>query len=335
MKLKTKTKSFSMILMMLLIGFFISSALAKDAEIKKVIVVPVTMMHYTDEIKNPYSGIVKASREIDVISPKMGTIEKINYEKGDKVINYKEGDIVKEGDVLVEIVCEGEMGNLTIKSPIDGVVSKIYKNVKELVMPGDKLIKVIDINKVLLDINVPGKDIDKVVLGQNIRFKIAAYSDKELYGEIYNILPEISKDGKLKAQAIVDNADLKLLPGMSAEIWLKYYDISNALVIPTKALLFSGIKNREENFYTIYVLGDKKQLEAREVTVEHIKEDYAHISGDITVGELVIIDSDSHSAKNLKIGQQLVIEKVMQDMLLPDDIKIKKKINKDNLEREE
>lgn len=108
-----------------------------------------------------------------------------------------------------------ENGNILIKSPIGGFITDVNIKIGSVVNPGQILISIVDNRQMHVDLLVYEKDLQKIDIGQKVRFSLTNQSNKEISGEIYNIGKSFESDTK----SIAVHADIKsrgsnLIPGM-------------------------------------------------------------------------------------------------------------------------
>ncbi|MEM3101613.1 MAG: efflux RND transporter periplasmic adaptor subunit [Candidatus Nitrosotenuis sp.] len=134
----------------------------------------------------------------------------------------------------------------TITSPIDGIV--ISRNVDEgqtvaASFQTPTLFTIAkDLTKMEIHTSVDEADISKVRLGQLVTFTVDSYPDEIFKG----LVSEIRKSPVIVQNVVtytvivtVENKDLKLLPGMTANVYIETMRKKDVLKIPSSALRFS------------------------------------------------------------------------------------------------
>ena len=107
-------------------------------------------------------------------------------------IKVKEGDIVKEGDVLIAVIPWEE-----IKAKIDGEISNINVEENQQVMAGVKLMEIVDYEHLEINVKVDEYDIGALEKGKEATVKIGAIN-KEIKGTISSI----SKEGQIVSRIV-------------------------------------------------------------------------------------------------------------------------------------
>jgi HlyD family secretion protein len=118
-----------------------------------------------------------------------------------------------------------------ILSPIDGIVISRSVDVGQTVaasLSAPVLFTIAeDLRKMQLDTNVAESDVGRMEAGQSAQFSVDAYPGRKFYGEIAmirNAPQTVQNVVTYDAVLAVDNADLKLRPGMTANIAIIYQE---------------------------------------------------------------------------------------------------------------
>jgi len=134
----------------------------------------------------------------------------------------------------------------TIRAPINGVIVSRDVDVGQTVAASFSTPKLFvianDLKKMQLQANVDEADIGQVKTGQPVLFKVDAYPDDTFHGIVKQIRlqPNVVQN-VVNYSVIIDapNPDLKLLPGMNADISIIVAEKKNVLAIPLAATKFS------------------------------------------------------------------------------------------------
>jgi len=99
-----------------------------------------------------------------------------------------------------------------------------------------------DLKKMQVQAAVDETDIGQVVLGQDVVFLVDAYPNRKFTGKVTQIRLQPTVTNNVVNYAViiqVPNPDLKLMPGMTANITFQVESHKNVLIIPSKALNFN------------------------------------------------------------------------------------------------
>ncbi|MFT4031919.1 MAG: efflux RND transporter periplasmic adaptor subunit [Siphonobacter sp.] len=133
-----------------------------------------------------------------------------------------------------------------IYSPMDGVVLGRSVSVGQTVAASFSTPTLFSIAKDITKMQVAAKvdeaDIGNVKEGQRVTFTVDAYLDVLFNGSVSEIRLQASTSSNVVTYTTIINAsndDLKLKPGMTATITIYTNEVSNALLIPVKAIKYT------------------------------------------------------------------------------------------------
>jgi HlyD family secretion protein len=132
-----------------------------------------------------------------------------------------------------------------IRSPVSGVVVSRQVDVGQTVAASFQtptLFQIAqDLTQMQIDTNVAEADIGKLRIGQAVRFTVDAFPGTRFEGSVKQLrLNPINQQNVVTYDVVVavSNADLKLMPGMTAYVSFVVDQRSNALLTPNAALRF-------------------------------------------------------------------------------------------------
>ncbi len=142
-----------------------------------------------------------------------------------------------------------DLARCTIRSPIDGLVITRNVNVGQTVAASlsAPVLMVIanDLSKMQIEANVVEADIGRVQPGQAVDFRVDAYPNEKFKGQVTQVRNAPKEELNVVAyQTIIEvgNADLKLKPGMTANVAIIVSNREDTLKIPNAALRFKPPK---------------------------------------------------------------------------------------------
>lgn len=137
------------------------------------------------------------------------------------------------------------LGYATITSPIDGVVISRAVEEGQTVAAGFETPTLFTIANDLTDMQVVADvdeaDIGYVDEGQRVDFTVDAYPDDVFTGTVKQVRMEAATESSVVTYEVVitaSNPDLKLKPGLTANVTIYILDRQNVLAVPSKALRF-------------------------------------------------------------------------------------------------
>jgi HlyD family secretion protein len=138
-----------------------------------------------------------------------------------------------------------DLSRCTIYAPVDGVVISRNVDVGQTVAASFNtptlFVIANDLTKMQIDALVSEADVGGVQLGQNVNFGVDAYPYRVFHGKVTQIrYGAITNQNVVNYDTVisVDNADMKLLPGMTANVSIITAQRENAVRLPNAALRF-------------------------------------------------------------------------------------------------
>jgi HlyD family secretion protein len=148
---------------------------------------------------------------------------------------------VKQKQASLELA-QVDLRNTLIRAPVDGVVVSRNVDVGQTVaasLQAPTLFLIAqDLTKMQVDTNVDEADIGRVALEQEATFTVDSYPGQAFRGRIVQIrqAPQVIQNVVTYNTVVaVSNADLKLKPGMTANVKLLVARRENALLVPNAA----------------------------------------------------------------------------------------------------
>lgn len=216
------------------------------------------------------------------------------------------------------------LGYTEIISPTDGVVISRSVDVGQTVAASLQtptlFVIAQDLRQMQVDTNVAESDIGKLSEGMEVKFTVDAYPGERFKGsvrQIRNAAQTVQNVVTYDAVVAVDNADLRLKPGMTANVTFAYADKPDVLRVPNAALRFKPAADqipkaaesektkpeRGSGQRTLWVLrnGQPEAVPVKIGISDGVQTEI--IEGEIKEGDEIITDSKGASAKALPPGR--------------------------------
>ncbi len=205
----------------------------------------------------------------------------------------------------------------TITSPIDGVVISRAVEEGQTVAAGFETPTLFTIAKNLTDMqviaDVDEADIGQVKEGQSVTFTVDAYPDDVFKGDVQQVRLEATTTSNVVTYEVVitaPNPDLKLKPGLTANVTINTLDEQNVLSVPTKALRFNpdpevlkeigiSVDGQAEATDTTRIVWVKNgsSISPKVVTTNNTSGDRTGISSGLSDGEEVVTGLTAETVK--------------------------------------
>jgi membrane fusion protein (multidrug efflux system) len=175
------------------------------------------------------------------------------------------------------------LADTQVRAPFDGVVGERMVSVGDYVTRGAKVATVVRINPLRLELTVPAQYLKTVATGRTVHLDVDAYAGEKFTGEVRFVSPGLQSDTRaLTIEAIVQNADGRLKPGLFATARIEQAEQTPAILIPKAAVSTNGEVSR-----VFVVKGDK--AEERLITIGQTVGDNVEATTGIQAGDRVIV----------------------------------------------
>lgn len=173
-----------------------------------------------------------------------GMVSETDYEDAEYQYQTSKTDYDQAQSNMVQ--AETNLGYARIFSPIDGIVLSREVEVGQTVAASFETPTLFtlaqDLRKMQVVADVDEADIGQVVEGQKVSFTVDAYPDDVFEGSVTQVrLQATTESNVVTYEVVIDapNPDVKLKPGLTANVTIFTMQKPDVLVVPAKALRFS------------------------------------------------------------------------------------------------
>jgi membrane fusion protein, copper/silver efflux system len=132
---------------------------------------------------------------------------------------------------------------LIISSPSSGVVTELNVREGQQVAPGTPLMKIADLSRVWITVEVPEVQAGWVREGRPAQARLSAVPGQTFEGRVDYLYPRLDVATRtLRARLVFDNAQGLLKPGMYADVELSGSARKDALLVPSEAVIRTGTR---------------------------------------------------------------------------------------------
>ena len=198
------------------------------------------------------------------------------------------------------------LGYTKIIAPVDGTIISRDIDVGQPVaasFQAPELFKIAqDLTKMQIEVNVSEADIGQVKEGQEVEYTLDGYPDSTFYGKVTQVRLDSTTTSNVVTYTVivsVSNEDLKLKPGMTANVSIITKRSENVLCAPSIALKFSPETNGQKyKNQGIWILdkGKPNRIDIKQGSSDDSNVEI--ISDSLKVGDDVIIGSSGGKNKN-------------------------------------
>lgn len=177
-------------------------------------------------------------------------------------------------------------GLFQILAPKNGYIVQKNMSIGQsiLVDSQDSFFSISNLKQVWVMVNIYANNLQYIKEGDVVKVRTIAFPDRNYEGKIDKIYRVFdANEHVLKARVILDNEDLQLMPGLSADIIIDKNNIlGKAFAIPNSAKIF------ENNKEFVVVYKDDCHLETRRITTIGQNEEFTFVAEKFAPQEQVI-----------------------------------------------
>ena len=157
------------------------------------------------------------------------------WEKGiGSEIQYLNAKNNKESLEQKLVTLRAQMDMALIKSPVSGIVDKIYHKKGELAIPGAQLMQIVNLEELYINADVSETYLGQVNEGEKVKVEFPVYPDMKFEVPIYRKGNVINPNNRtFTVQLKLKNPDHLLKPNILSVIHINDFSADSALVIPS------------------------------------------------------------------------------------------------------
>ncbi|MCX7975828.1 MAG: efflux RND transporter periplasmic adaptor subunit [Bellilinea sp.] len=203
-------------------------------------------------------------------------------------------DDIKAAEARIAAI-EATLALVRLRAPFAGTITEVNIKPGDQVNPGTPAFRIDDLSHLLVDVQVPEIDINRIQVGQPARLTFDAIPGKEYNGKVV----KVGQVGTAVAGVVnftvtieLEDADQAVRPGMTAAVNIVVDQIENALLIPNRAVRLRDGKR------VVFLFKDGTPTPVP-VTIGAISDTYSEvIDGEIKEGDVVILNPPTQFEAN-------------------------------------
>ncbi len=174
---------------------------------------------------------------------------------------------------------ERQIGKMSLRAPIDGVITQVYAYRGDLIGSGEEIAKIMSLDRIV-EVQISEENFSGVEVGQIVRVKFLGYGEDAFDAVVSKTLPVADPTTQRYTVHIdVDVEREKLFPGLTGEARITLDERANSMLIPASAI----IGNR------VFL------VEAGKVSVRHVEKGYSsmtlvEVRSGLGEGDQIIVD---------------------------------------------
>jgi len=199
-------------------------------------------------------------------------------------------------DAVIQLEqAEKELADATIKSPINGVITKKFVNEGEFINVGSPIATIVDISKLKIKLNISETNVYQLKLGDKTTISTDIYPGITFEGNISFISPQGDDSHNYPTEIVIqNNTKHPLKSGTFANVSIMLPVAEEALYIPRESLLGS-ISDAE-----VYVAENNKAVR-KKIIVGNGNDKVIKVVSGLKEGENVIVNGQINLSDNKAI----------------------------------
>jgi len=209
---------------------------------------------------NIYSALLNARRQLELAQANLRYLEggpnPLEVEQADATVALaqakyddalREWDRIKDGPDPDDVraaeariaAIEASLAMSTLTAPFTGTITEVNSKIGDQVTPGTNSFRLDDLSRLLVDVQVPEADINRLEVGQPVVMSFDAILGKEYNGKIV----EVGRVGatvtgivNFKVTIELSDIDSDVLSGMTAAVNIVINQLEDVLLVPNRAV---------------------------------------------------------------------------------------------------
>ena len=171
-----------------------------------------------------------------------------------------------------------------IKSPLKGTVKTRFVKIGEFVRKGDRLVEILEVDRILVKVNISEQEILQIKIGQKVDIVLYILENKKVEGQVKKIGLEADASNRtFPVEIEVDNRERELRPGMLARATFTQRVNQDQVVVPRHAIM-------ERDMGRIVYVVDNGIAVQRKVAIGITQREKVQVIMGLSKGEKLVIE---------------------------------------------
>lgn len=182
---------------------------------------------------------------------------------------------------------EATLGLVRLQAPFGGTLTEVSVKPGDQVNPGSISFRIDDLSHLLVDVQVPEVDINRIQAGQAAKLSFDAILGREYNGQVVQVgQVGVSVTGLVNFTVTIEltDADSAVRPGMTAAVNIVVNQLDDVLIVPNRAV---RLRNGQR---VVYILRENVPTPVS-IQLGAISDLYSEVSGgDLRAGDVVVLN---------------------------------------------
>ena len=247
------------------------------------------MAGYGSDMITSKTNVLIAQKNMDAANDmyKSGLMSEKDYVNAQQMYKQAQSQLTRSQEVL-SINGGNTNGEFVVRAPISGFIveKQVTSNMAIRADNTSNLFTISDLKNVWVIANVYESNITQVHMGDSAEVTTLSYPGKVFHGKVDQILNVLDPTNKvMKIRVVLPNDNYALKPEMFASVNVINQKGTDALCIPSSALIF------QQSQYFILIFNSPSDVRIVPVKVLSTNADKTYISGDVKEGEKIIVSN--------------------------------------------
>lgn len=203
----------------------------------------------------------------------------------------------------------------TVRAPFSGRLGITTVNPGQYLNPGDPIVTLESVDPIYVDFRLPQDNLSRIIVGQTVHVATDTFPGKDFIGKITSIDPLVDPSTRnFQAEAIVQNPQRNLLPGMFVRTTVDAGTEQHYLTLPQTAITYNPYGE------TVYLVRNPGKPDGHPtaaltfVTLGPTRGDQVAVVKGIKLGDVVVTSGQL----KIKNGTQLVVNNAVLPLNEPN-----------------
>ncbi|MHB1119067.1 MAG: efflux RND transporter periplasmic adaptor subunit [Bellilinea sp.] len=156
----------------------------------------------------------------------------------ERVKDGPDSDDIRAAEARIAAI-EATLGLSSLTAPFNGTITEVNAKIGDQVNPGTISFRLDDLSRLLVDVQIPEADINRISVGQPVTMTFDAILDTEFNGEVIEVgRVGTALTGIVNFEVTIEltDADERVRPGMTAGVNIVVNQLEDVLLVPNRAV---------------------------------------------------------------------------------------------------
>lgn len=252
------------------------------------------------DVEEQQAELERARAELDLASAVYNRTQTLFEREAISRAEYEEARANKRIAESEVTLLQTRVGFGAVRAPHNLVVLRRHVEKGDAVSNNEPLFRVADLNRLVVRLGIPERDVVAIEEGQQTELQIDAFPGQAFRGTIQRIFPSADENSRLFTVEVSLSAEQQnqvIRPGYLARVSMDAERRPNVLAVPSESLLAS---EQDERF--VYIINNDNRLERRNVVTGIERRNWTEILEGLETGEKVVGSNPSNLREDILVN---------------------------------